>query len=269
MFIFTQLHSLLAAHNVNGKIEIPDGTPLRELAAKEAERIVGIFYNVVLSHVEPFVFSSFLCSPNDKRRFSDGDLQHWATYARDGGYAIQIVPSKLRELILREAKKYVHAGFFCAPMEYVEDPHAPASLESRYAILASASRSMADAAIFGLEPPNKEVEGTWEPFVRIIGFIKDQYFSHEREGRVVLYRYKECPKGKRIHPLDVILKDAVAVPYIKLFGDGLIGEHTPIERIIIGPHPDNYRRRLALESFLLSKGLSIEVCESQIPYLSR
>jgi len=267
-FVRGRMLARLVALKINKKIEVKEGVVLRDLADGEAKKIVKIFYDVIFSHVEPFVLSAFLCSKSDERHFRDGNLQHWATYGRGAGFALQIDPTRLSELFRKETERYAHGGFFGGPVEYVEDDRSPRGMQEEYATLASVALQLMESLLDD-EAPKPEIEKSFLPFNRANAFIKNSYFSHEREGRIAFYRHKSVPEKKKSHPIHILAKGAHGIPYIHLFDGELLGPESPIERIIVGPHPENARRRLALESYLTSKKWNIEVSESKIPYLVR
>jgi hypothetical protein len=267
-FFREKMLARLAALKVNGKIQVNENVVLRDLADEEAKKIVKIFYDVVFSHIDPFVLSAFLCSKDDERHFRDGNLQHWATYGRGAGFALQIDPTRLCELFKQESEKFAHGGFFGGPVEYVHADHAPRSMRDEYATLASIALQLMESLLDD-DAPKPDIESSFLPFNRVNAFIKNSYFSHEREGRVAFYRHKSIPRKKKSHDIHMLVKGAHGVPYIHLFEGKLLGSESPIERIIIGPHPENSRRRSALETYLASKNWDIEVSESNIPYLVR
>lgn len=261
----------IAALVVNKKIVVQQGSSVKEAAALEAVNVVKTMYEATLGNVDPFVFSAYLCAKSDRRRFDHGDLQHWATYGRGAGYAIQINPQRLKALFVGETKKYTHGGLFCSAVEYTDDV-APPSLKGHYDVIASSSELIIERIRQGQENDQElkeAIDSTFLPFVRIISFIKDSCFAHEHEGRIVFYRHKVLPQGRQNHLLKVLTKGSFAIPYIGLFEDSLFGPQTPIERVIIGPHPDRVRRRVALESYLASRNLGIEVTDSDLPYSPR
>jgi len=221
--------------------------------------------------VDPFVFSAFLCSPTEPRRFQNGELQHWATYGHSG-YALQINPNRLRAVIEVEAKKYTHGGFFCCPVEYSDGDTPPPSLRAQYDLIEAVAVKLVEHSATGRDRTpelDADIESTFIPFVRAVAFIKDKCFEHEREGRIVFNRHKAVPIGRRNHPLKIAIHEAFGVPYVGLFEGELLGTEALIERIIIGPHPERIRRRVALEAYLASKDLKIAVSESDLPYSPR
>ena len=271
-FLARSLAPKIAALKVNKKVVFPATMSVAEIAAIQATNTTKIIYDVVLRLVDPFVFSTYQCGRSDSRRFLHGDLQHWATYGRNAGYAIQLDPKKLLSIIASETSTYVHGGVFCSAVEYIDDAQPPKSLQGEYETIAAVAGEMIEnAAIGGARTPYLEarVESTYLSFVRIIAFIKDNCFAHEHEGRIVFYRHKTIPVGRRNQDLHIATKGALGVPYIRLFEGTLLGANTPIERIIIGPHPENVRRRVALESYLASRNLNIGVSESDLPYSPR
>jgi hypothetical protein len=261
----------IAALVVNKQAILPSGTDTKKAAAIEAAGIVKILYDIVFKAVDPFVFSAFLCGPDEKNKFQDGELQHWATYGRDG-YAIQMSPTRLGPIIENEAQAYTHGGIFCSAVEYVEGDVAPPALGRYYDVLETVAAKLVEYTATGRDRTpelDAEIESTFIPFVRTAAFVKSKCFEHEREGRIVFYRHKNIPDGRRNHPLKIALHGSFGVPYIALFGDGLMGPETPIERIIIGPHPEHRRRREALELYLAARNLNIPITESGLPYSPR
>jgi hypothetical protein len=105
-------------------------------------------------------------------------------------------------------------------------------------------------------------------FWRISSMLKDEYFRDEQEARVVAMVLKDGRAGNPRHKIYVRHSDGLSVPYIKLFEESLLKEMCPIEAIIIGPHPENPRRKRALQSYLQNANLgSIEVVQSDVPYV--
>lgn len=273
--LFQGISRKIAALVVNRQVTLPSGVDTKKAASIEAANIVKILYQVIFKAVDPFVFSAFLCGPAEKKRFQDGELQHWATYGRDG-YAIQIAPARLNAILEKEAKTYTHGGVFCSAVEYVDDNaiplSPPPSLKCYYDDLEAVAVKLVEYTATGRDRTpelDKDIESAFVPFVRTAAFVKNKCFEHEREGRIVFYRHKSIPEGRRNHPLRFALHNSFGIPYIALFGNTLMGPETPIERIIIGPHPERLRRREALEIYLAAKNLSIPVTESDLPYSPR
>ena len=60
------------------------------------------------------------------------------------------------------------------------------------------------------------------------------------------------------------------MPYIKLFERAKGEEVTlPIKRIVVGPHPDKYKRQKSVRMLLDQLGIEAEVVVSSIPYIGR
>lgn len=165
-----QLHRAIsrkvAALIVNKQITLMPGTDLRKAATEEAENVVDVFYQVVLKLVEPFVFSGYLCSPSDARRFQHGDLQHWATYGQGAGYALQIDPRRLNPVIDAEAARYTSGGVFCSKVDYVADDISPPTLQAQYKVLESVASKIVENMCLGisLQELKAEIESTFIPF---------------------------------------------------------------------------------------------------------
>src|SRR4051812_35401425 len=66
-------------------------------------------------------------------------------------------------------------------------------------------------------------------------------------------------------------RNGILVPYITLFGNevSLSGSKLPIQRIVVGPHPDKLKRQKAVALMLEQHEIDAEVTVSDIPYLGR
>jgi hypothetical protein len=62
---------------------------------------------------------------------------------------------------------------------------------------------------------------------------------------------------------------ATPVPYINLFNEitSKSGKQLPIQHVIVGPHPDRERRKMAVEELLRQNGTQADVLLSAIPYV--
>lgn len=147
------------------------------------------------------------------------------------------------------------------------DDDIPVELGDEYRLIANVAQEM----IEGFRENTMErvdVARSASPFMKIASLIKDKFFRDEKEARVVAMRLKRGGGEDASHEVHVRHIRGNAVPYIKLFEKRLFGKHSPIEAIIIGPHPDRERRREALSMVLEAKGLTqIAVVQSEVPYL--
>jgi len=142
-------------------------------------------------------------------------------------------------------------------------------LTHEYEQIGKYAQTIFESRIKARAPGDSEITGLTIPFVKIISLLKDDYFSNEAEARIVAFRPQKKIEDHARHAVAYRQTDGFGIPYIKIFDGSLLGEHCPIERIIIGPHSDNKRRRLAVETFLKIEGLEkIEVTTSQVPFIS-
>ncbi|MGD0191496.1 MAG: hypothetical protein ABSD74_12215 [Rhizomicrobium sp.] len=266
----------LAARKVNRQITITDGTSIRTLASEESQRFVDILYSALFGSEEhsvvgsdAFVFSTFRCSPSNEA-FADGELLHWATYGRNGGYALQFAPQKLDALLVNERKKFVGLPYIFEPTFYSKEGEVPAGLKDAYGEVCNSATEMADYEVSQHRTVAPDYAVAGGAFMHIVSRTKDAFFKREAEARIVVFRSRVEQTGFRWHPFFIRHAAALPIPYIKLFEDQLFGEHLPIERIIIGPHPERERRQFVLREFLRQKKLldKIQIAVSEVPYVN-
>ena len=104
--------------------------------------------------------------------------------------------------------------------------------------------------------------------MKVASIIKDGYFRSENEARLVYMRFKKRGDDVFYPDIQIRHRESTSIPYIRLFEGSFLGDRSPLESIIIGPHPDRDRRREALMIYLEGRGLGhIEVLQSEVPYL--
>lgn len=246
----------------------PD-TDVEEAISEESERHLTILRDALFKTVEPYVFSLFRCSPtSDPRAFCHGGLLNWGMYGRNGGYAVRFRPSQLEAIVAEERLEYSDPIYF-GPVHYADGDAIPESLASVFAIIDALGEEITDATLSDRLPSSAVIDSSAAPVAEAISSIKDDYFKDERESRVVILKMNNPPLGHTSHKLQVRQSAGNSVPFVEIFADRLLGANTPIDQIIVGPHPDRDRRTMTLEMFLKSKGLNnIEVVRSQVPYLN-
>lgn len=259
-FVECEVRKKIAALKVSGIISLKDGVTIKGLSEHEANTVVEAMYTTTLNLSAPFVFSTFVSNQNSKD-FQNGRLLHWATYGRNGGYAIQINPHKLAQLIWGRkdnllSQKVVYVGEMVPP-----------ELSSEYDAIGKLAQEMIEA-ILHERLEQVDVTKGGQAFMSVASRIKDAFFEEEQEARIVLLRLKE-PVGGYVPP-EVFMRHTKggAVPYVKLFEGRLLADTNPIEAIVTGPHSDRERRVEALSLYLEAKGLKeISVVQSNVPYL--
>lgn len=259
-FVEVEIRKKIAALKVSGKISLKGGVSLRELSDHEAGVIVNSMYEATLNGAQPFIFSFFV-TDSTASDYRNGQLLHWATYGRGGGYALEMNPHKIAKLLEGRTE-----NLLCQKAIYVKGG-VPEILKDDYETIGKVSQEMIEA-LLNDNLNNLDVSKSAASFMRIASVIKDAFFEGEKEARLVSLRLK-APGEKYIPPqIFVRHSDHRAMPYIKFFEGRLLGDQCPIESITIGPHPDRERRREALLLFLQANGLErIGVFESEVPYL--
>jgi hypothetical protein len=264
-FVKYEVHRKIAALKVTGQVQLPRDVVLRDLSAHEAEVIIDAMYTATMNIGWWFVFSGFI-GDQKHQDYNQGGQLHWTTYGRGGGYAVRLNPHIIKPLFQQEAGRLL-CGFRSSRVFYA-DQKTPKELSSDYEIIGRVAQEMIVALGKG-DLGTADVGPSLAPFERLISILKDPYFSNENEARLVV-NVPKFTREKPIHKICVRHRGTTAVPYIKIFEGSLFGKLNPIEAIIIGPHPDQERRREALVSVLNTRGLDdrIEVILSRVPFVS-
>ena len=260
VFVEHEIRKKIAALKVSGVISLREGVSVKDISEHDAQKIVEGMYEATLNHADPFVFSSFVSDPQSKE-FRDGLLLHWATYGRDGGYALEINPHKLAKLIRGRQE-----NLLLQKAAYVRDV-VPAELSNEYRIIGEVAQEMIEG-LLAERFDEARIEKSGQAFMKVASLIKDAFFEGEREARIALLRLKVGIQAYTPKNVYIRHQQGRAIPYVKLFEGELTAEKSPIEAIIIGPHPDRERRLKALSLYLEAKGLTdIKVIQSNVPYL--
>jgi hypothetical protein len=262
-FTRVTIQARIAAHMVNNGLQLKGGSTLRETAATAAASIISTLYDGVLGEKDgnfvPYVFSAFCCNQEkNEQLFRDGGLLHWATYGSKGGYALQINPHVLYQVVSKRTPN----SYLSRKAVYCSGKVIPDGLRNDFEELAVVLRTICQGGAIG-----GNVSAAIPVFCRIISLLKDAYFEQENEARIVVMR----PHAEIQNQIDKVYireRNSQLIPYIKLFEGMLLNEAGVIEKIIVGPHENNLRRVAALQTFLRANGLDhIEIAVSNVPYL--
>lgn len=276
-FLETKIRTVVARIKVNERREYVEGLDVRSLCEEEAVKTVNLMYAAIFGSEDDanivgsdaFVFSTFCCNPKSAREFRDGTLLHWATYGRNGGYALQLNPHKIHRLIKNEERVVSGSPMLSGKASYAESGEVPTDLAEEYELIGKCAQRIYESKLKGQVPNDADISPLTIPFVKIISLLKDRYFSDEEEARIVTFRPRKGQENRERHFVGVRQANGMAIPYVKMFANAFLGEHCPIERIIVGPSSDNKRRLRALEIFLKIAGLEkIDVSESHVPFIS-
>jgi hypothetical protein len=262
-FIRVEIHKRYTARKLNGKISA-SSYQLRTVSKQLAEQITSILYDALFDEkvgsIVPYVFSAFCCSPEQAELFSHGGLLHWATYGRGGGYALQINP----HILWQKVQKQKRQGYTSRRVIYLSEASRPEALRDQFEELANAIEKIMQSD----KVTKENMQPAIAPFFTITSLIKDAYFEQEREARVVLTRLNTPSESDQYYDVHIRPVGGYSVPYIKLFDGELFSEPNAVERIILGPHADNTRRRLALETYFRARDVKVDVSISNVPYVT-
>lgn len=110
---------------------------------------------------------------------------------------------------------------------------------------------------------NNTMNEILEKIILFSANVKNKYFSHEAETRLLL-TVKDCDKIK------YRVKNNIIVSYIETSPHGLNKDKKlPIKSVIVGPGEEQDIVKSSIMDFLKSKGYNIEVKSSAIPYRDR
>lgn len=215
----------------------------------------------------PFVTS--FCSHRDPSAVDHGLLSQWRGYGADGGYAIVFDTTKLLAAIDDEMEKYRYNSCFIAKVdyEYASENQSPLTKQSEAAIATYVSQWLSP-----IPEPAGEFGPIYEPMIHLPTTTKHSGFKEEDEVRLVVSipsasMRAETHSEKPPFTVEHWSRDGLLVPFITLFRskDWLL----PIERIIVGPHPQAELRCKAASFLLNEAGYSARVELSRIPFRGR
>jgi len=222
---------------------------------------------------EPYL-TCFSAPANDRVRV-DGLLSQWRGYGKDGGYALVFDTKKLEELLKIEATSFWYQHAQWGDVHYHQDDDDLAAAEPEIHEAEDALR--AAIAKFIKNPEASELESTFEPVATLSCLFKHWGFHEEREVRIVVIPPNDeliragraAGELRPARPLNRFPRGGTPVPYLDLFAKEPRSEQfrLPIQRVIVGPHPQSHLRRQAVEQVLRATGVTAEVVVSQIPYI--
>jgi len=258
----------------SGRSQLNADGGLEKTVKEEIMALVSALRSTTLKLNKPYV-TAFCSVP--KQSPDDGLLSQWRGYGTDGGYAIVFETDGLQQLLDKESKSFHYQFTVWGDVEYYDQNISqkviyPETLK-REEIVQQAFRS------FMLTNKREELDTLAEPITALSCMHKHRGFVEEAEVRIVavpskaeLFKLAQNSGDKRPRkPVHFEIKNGVLVPYIMLFGRQSNGNAVklPISKIIVGPHPNKYKRQKAVELILEQHGLEAEVTVSDIPYLGR
>ena len=246
---------------------------------KDPETLAKTMYDVMFGDAEgdgistaPFITSFCTVDKGDARVADHGLLSQWRGYGPQGGYAIIFDTERLIQLLLEEGKQWEYFVGLGGDVVY-DSPND----EEMYAEFGGYIESIQRGWEKALSTGNDTALDT-RAFVFCACRYKHWGFSEEKEFRFVsvptapkliemMKKDGKTPRPEK--PVYNFLRNGTPVPYLNLF-EGITdpsNKQLPIKRILVGPHPDKERRKLAVEILLRQKGIHADVSVSAIPYL--
>ena len=242
-----------------------------QILAQQAESVFSALIGAT-NNVAPYHIASFCIHDEKEKAYRDGLLSQWRSYAR-GGFAIEFDELSIDSLVNQEHAKHLYQGILTNSVSY--DDHVGRADLPRF-------NGMANALLKELFSDSKEhleelrdIFGSGDvgdfvhSFLEVSPFLKNDGFREEREFRIVAL----CNRPNRQEDGDFREPKAVKflarsggdiVPYIELFET--LDEKLPIKSVIVGPHPQQTRQRMAVELLLETQSVKAEIRMSEIPF---
>jgi Protein of unknown function (DUF2971) len=247
---------------------------------EESKKLATIMFNVTFVGIEkkppiaePYITAFCRVDKNDERVANHGLLSQWRGYGPQGGYSIIFDAEGLRQLVEEEAKKWAYSTGFSGDVVY--SSATDAEIYDEFGEHIKAIQKNWERALRTHD--HKGLENTFSRFIACACRFKHWGFAEENEFRIVLpptsSEVVEAAKkqGRTIlpKPVSFFVRNGTTVPYINLFEGitGSLGKHLPIKRIIVGPHPEKEKRKLAVEKLLSQHNIEADVSVSEIPFL--
>ena len=257
----------------SGRTYIDAEGGLEHVVTQSITKLGALLRSHTLKFHAPHVTSFCAASPQDP---DDGLLSQWRGYGPDGGYAIVFETHRLQQLIDQLPDTYLYQFGCWGDVEYYDqDSNEKAAHSETLEREATVKQTI---RTFVRDPSNSNAFcELYAPITALSCMHKHRGFREEAEVRIVAVpandevfeaaqkRGNKKPK----HPVHFVEKHGVLVPYIMLFGDKSSGTATklPISKVIVGTHPEKFKRQKAVDLMLKQHGIKAEVTVSDIPYL--
>lgn len=258
----------------------PEGLKLIKKAGGKAEIEKNVPKGLLTSLRETTlsfqVYITSFCSPSSHDS-EDGLLSQWRGYGTDGGYAIVFDTQALNELFIEEMRSYFYSYGLWGDVDYFDGGAGTASTHKETLEWEADIRKAVADFIFNMDP--NRAEPFFEPILSLAMRHKHRGFREESEVRfsAVTAMTDNLPDGVRdvgdVRPkkdVHFVQRGGILVPYISLF-ERPNGEKArlPIKTIVVGPHPEKLKRKIAIEKLLDQLEIQAKVIASDIPYLGR
>ncbi len=228
--------------------------------------------------LEPYVVSFCGATAADS---DDGLLSQWRGYGLDGGYALIFDSKGLNELLREEQLNWLFAFGHWGDVDYHVDSSSQCDVHDESKNWEEQVRStVAEATLARLNggDQTKELERLFDPIVTLATRHKHGGFHEEREVRIVIGALgkdevsaaQQRGDRRQGRPVHFTVRDGLLIPHISAFSrpDGSKAK-LPIRKVVVGPHPDKERRKIAVEMLLARLLIDAPVVVSSIPYIGR
>jgi hypothetical protein len=182
----------------------------------------------------------------------------------------------MNELLQRESENFLYAFLHWGDVDYHDEQtnmraSHPETIEWEETVRTGVTKIVATRQLSGAEL-------LFAPMMSLSTRHKHAGFREEREVRIAAITLQERDIDKariagdkrQIKSISFTPRGGVLSPYIALF-DFLSKENKvlPIKRIVVGPHPEKLKRKMAIEIMLDQIGINADVVVSRIPYIGR
>lgn len=224
------------------------------------------------------VYVTSFCYSTVDAELENGLLSQWRGYGHDGGYAIIFDTKGLSNLLETEQKQYKYPILNFSDVDYHHNDWENDT--SRHLETIEWERKVKDIVSEIVVDGDLEIKAVElaQPTIMLAIRHKHQGFKEECEVRIVAVQF---PKNmiEAAGKIDVFPSNkavsfrpysGVLVPYISLF-DGIpeSDRKLPIKHIVVGPHPDKWKRQKSVQMMLDKLEIKATVSVSDIPFLGR
>ena|SRR5437660_3866955 len=209
------------------------------------------------------------CTTDEPWVSKNGLLSQWRGYGQNGGYAIVFDARGLQELLTIEGRIYCEEELRLGGVEYhMDEPSSVTDADIQKMICELRDSSYE----FFRTNDSDKAELAMKHIPSLATLCKHRGFEEEREVRLIVSEPNPAirldPEKASNLPYRVVrhhVRGGVTVPCIHLFEDQKL-KTLPINRVIVGPHPNKREREKAAKLLLQSNGIETEVVFSDTPY---
>lgn len=193
----------------------------------------------------------------------DGLLSQWRAYGHDGGFAIEFSTEGLVRKLQSKRERFNYPYYIFSPAYYCREDEPQEIFVEREVHERAFLTHLKDIVLtnnINNFPPLQEKLATLSILIKHRGFHEEQEFR-----MALLHPNPDIPAPEKAAPANPLrFRPGSLKPYIALFEEKM---GLPIQRVIVGPHPDKEKRKAAVKALLRQNHINAEVITSTIPYL--